>query len=401
VAGASTPTGVGPGTEFRQFLGPERNASVPGIRLIRDWKASPPVERWRVAVGAGWSGFAVSGSFAVTQGQYEATERVVCRELTTGAILWSHGDPVRFSDPLGGPGPRATPTIDGDRVYTLGATGILNALRLATGESLWSRNVLQEHEAPVPIYGFSISPLIHGERVLILAGGPGGHSLVAYDKVTGQPLWAAGDDPAGYSSPFVARLDGIEQIVVMTAVSVVGHDLQNGALLWRQPWPEETQMVAQPVVVGEDRLFVSTGYGVGARLFRIAADGGNWSVETLWESLAMKAKLSDLAYRDGVVYGLDDGILAAVDVETGRRMWKGGRHGHGQLLLVDDLLLIQAEGGDLVLVEAVRESYRELARTPALDRKSWNHPALAGGYLLLRNDREAVCFELELAKTVD
>lgn len=392
---ASIPAGF----DYPQFLGPHRDGVIRGIRLARDWEADPPRLLWRQPVGTGWSGFAVAASRAVTQDQDGGRERVQARDLLTGRLLWSHEDLARFEEPISGAGPRATPAIAGGRVFTLGATGRLNALDLDSGELLWSRDLTVDLGARIPDYGFSGSPLVVGNRVIVVAGGPGGGSLAAYDTAGGEPVWSGGDDPAGYSSPALHRLNGRDQIVFLGGAHLVSHDPEDGRLLWSAEWPGQTQKVSQPVVLSGDRVFASSGYGTGGKLFRIeeSADGG-LKAEIVWASRALKAKLSNVVHRDGFLYGLDDGILVCVDLEDGRRRWKGGRYGHGQLILVDDLLLIQTERGGIALVEARPDAHRELGRLPVLDGKSWNHPALAGPYLVMRNDREAACLELPTRK---
>jgi outer membrane protein assembly factor BamB len=351
---------------------------------------------WRREVGAGWSAFAVSGACAVTQEQRGTQEGVTCYDLRTGEPIWMHADEARWEDPLGGPGPRATPTIADGRVYALGGTGLLNVLDLRTGDAIWSRNILEDNGAQAPSYGVSSSPLVLDDAVVVQAGGPDGRSLVAYDRERGERLWSGGVDPASYSSPVLARLVDREMILMLTAARVVGHDASDGRLLWSFPWPP-TERVSQVRRLPGDRVFVSSGYGVGAKLLEVdETPEGEYVVDLVWESLAMKAKFSNVVHREGYLYGLDDGILACVDAADGTRRWKGGRYGHGQLILVHDLLLVLAEDGRVVLVEAVSEGHREIAAFQALEGKTWNHPALAGGLLLVRNDREAACFELPL-----
>jgi outer membrane protein assembly factor BamB len=384
-----------------QFLGAARTGIVTGVRLARDWDTRPPEELWRRPVGRGWSGFAVVDGLAVTLEQRGTEELVTCYDLETGELIWAHGDPVGWDDPLGGPGPRGTPTIDGGEVFTLGGTGLLNVLDLATGELKWSIDVLEDNGAPSLEYGIAASPLVRGDEVIVPAGGRNGALLVAYDRSTGERRWAGGDDPAAYSSPLIAELAGVEQIVLLNEDAVAGHDADSGQLLWRREWPGGTEMVAQPVVLPGSRLFVSTGYDIGGKLFEITGGPAGVEARTIWESRGLKAKLSNVVHKDGYLYGLDDGILVCLDVDDGRRKWKRGRYGHGQLLLVDDLLLIQAENGDVALVEASPMEFRELARIPVLDGKTWNHPALAGPYLLVRNDREAACLRLSLNDSLD
>jgi outer membrane protein assembly factor BamB len=381
--------------DYPQFLGPRRDGTVREVRLSRAWpERLEPL--WRREVGEGWSAFAVSGSRAVTQEQRGAREGISCYDVRSGELLWMHADETRWEDPLGGPGPRATPTLADGRVYALGGTGLLNVLDLQTGERIWSEEILEQNGAVAPTYGVSSSPLLVGEAVVVQAGGSGGRSLVAYHRQSGERLWAGGDDPGSYSSPVRGRLAGRETILLLTGANVVGHDAANGRLLWSFPWPS-TERVSQVLQLPGDRLFVSSGYGVGAKLLQVADGAGEGpGVELVWESRSLKAKFTNVVYRGGFLYGLDDGILACVDATDGRRRWKGGRYGHGQLILVHDLLLVLSEKGRVALVEAVPEAYREIAGFQALDGKTWNHPALAGSLLLVRNDREAACYALPL-----
>ncbi len=393
---AAMPAPARPLPTFPQFLGPSRNGTLDGPRLARDWTARPPRGLWRQPLGQGWAGFAISRGLAVTQEQRGDEERVVAYDAASGRPLWSHADRARYETVIAGIGPRATPTLDGSRVFAMGATGILNALDLASGKRLWSRNVVKETGAVIPDWGRSCSPLVVDGRVVVIAGGSLGRRLVAYDAASGELVWAAGEGGASYSSPTLVTLAGRRQLVVLNGASVSGHDPATGAVLWEQPFPHQQPNVAMPLLLDPDRLLVSAGYGVGSKVYRVseAEDGLRATLE--WESPRLKSKFANLLAHDGFVYGLDDGVLTCLDPATGERRWKGGRHGHGQLLLVADLLLVQTEEGELVLVDPSPEAYRELTRFAALDGKTWNPPALAGSLLLVRNDREAAAFELPL-----
>lgn len=383
--------------DWPQFLGPTRNGRVEGLRLARDWSARPPREVWRREMGAGWASFAVYGDMAVTLEQRGGEELVVAYGLETGEVVWVHSDETRYDEPIGGVGPRTTPAIDGQRVYTLGATGILNALELTTGEKVWSRNVVVEHDAQLPEWGKSSSPLLIDGLVVVSVGGENGQSLVAYDQVTGEPVWSGGNDRSGYASPLAATLGGVRQIVILNRATVAGHDPADGSVLWQSPWPDEQPNVAQPLPMAKDRLLVSSGYGVGSKMLRISQAGdGALAADFLWESPRLKAKFAHFVEFEGHIYGLDDGVMICLDPETGERCWKRGRYGHGQLLLVGDLLLVQTERGELVLIEPNPERLVELARHSAIDGKTWNVHTLAGPYLLMRNEREAVMLEMPL-----
>ena len=398
--------GIKGGKDYPQFLGPHRNGTVQGIKLARDWSKRPPQLLWRQPISAGWSAFAVVGSSAVTQEQRGEYEMVVCYDLHSGQERWSHSDRDRYEATPAGVGPRATPTIVEDRVYTLGATGILNCLDLATGERVWSEDILYDNDAEIASWGISGSPLVLDDLVVVSAGGGAGKSLVAYHKDTGERIWRDGSSPAGYSSPLITTLAGVPQILIFNYGSVAAHDPNGGQILWQHPWPNTTECISQPVPLPDDRLFVSSGYGIGCKLFQIAHDADNQLKTTLvWETPRLKAKFTNVIHLDGYIYGLDDGVLVCLDLADGQRKWKRGRYGHGQVILVDDpdgtrdqngLLLVSAESGDVLLVEVNPNESKELARLPALASKTWNNPALAGQYLLVRNDREAACYELPL-----
>lgn len=384
--------------DFPQFLGPDRTAVLAGPALDADWAARPPEVVWRGKVGAGWSGFAIVGERALTQEQSGADELVVCYELATGRTLWTHRDTARYDNPIGGEGPRATPTVVGDRVFTLGSTGRLNALDLATGKRHWTRDLVAETGAKPPEWGYAGSPLVLDGRVIVSAGGTAKQSLVAYRADTGDRAWAAGDAEAGYGAPFVATLAGRRQILAYNHRRISAHDAADGAVLWEYPWGKGFPHVAVPVIAGPDRVVFTAGYGVGAELLEISsAPGGALGVERVWRSMKLKAKFANPVARDGFIYGLDDSLFACLDLKDGAEKWREGRYGHGQGLLIGDLFLLMAEGGELVLLRPTPQGPGELHRFRVFTSKTWNPIALAGDVLLVRNDQEVACLRVALA----
>jgi outer membrane protein assembly factor BamB len=393
-APVTAPAAVSTAGEYPQFLGTDRNGTINGVRLTDDWAKRPPRLVWRRPIGAGWSGFAVARGLAVTQEQRGNREMVVAYNLSDGTPKWSHGDEAHFESTIAGEGPRATPTISNGRVFTLGSTGLLNCLDLETGKGIWRRDIAADNNSPQPDFGRSSSPLVVDDLVVISAGGPAGRSLVAYRRDTGEPAWHAGDDIASYSSPVLATLAGVRQIVVLNQGSVAGHDPATGRVLWNHPWPRTAPTVAIPLVLSENRVLLSSGYGIGSRLLQISREGEAVNQTLVWESTRLKAKFTNPVLFDGFVYGLDDGVLVCLDPSNGERRWKGGRYGHGQTILVGNRLLVQTEDGDIVLVEPNPEVHREIARFNAFAQKTWNPPAVAGRFLLVRTDTEAACYEL-------
>jgi outer membrane protein assembly factor BamB len=381
------------------YLGPNRNGILETLSLNRDWTAQSPKQLWRQPVGLGWSSFAVSGQRALTQEQRGENELVICYELTSGLVLWAHTNHVRFSEPLGGDGPRATPTITGGRVYAVGGTGILDCLDGATGKLIWSRDTLKENSLPNLPFGKSCSPLVFDDLVVVTGGETNGSTLLAYHLNDGSPAWRAGTDKASFSSPTLVTLAGKRQIVAVNAGSVTGHDPSCGAVLWTYSWKGEWPKCAQPVVLPPDRIFVAASFNAGCLLLQLSANpDGKFSVTEKWKNRNMKSEFSNIVARDGYAYGLDDGILACVDLSTGERKWKDGHYGHGHVLLVGDLLLIQTEQGPVALVEAKPSEFKELGNFAALQSKTWNVPAVADGFLLVRNDQDAACYKLPLLK---
>ena len=386
---------------YGQFLGPNRNATIDESGINWDWARSPPVELWRRPVGAGWSAFSVSGDRAITQEQRGPNELVVCYWLSSGEVAWSHADPARFQEVLGGIGPRATPTIAGDRVFTLGATGILNCLSLASGSPVWSVNILRETGCPNQGWGKSSSPLVYDGLVIVAAGGNGSGEggcpgMVAYQEQSGEEVWRSAPTEPGYCSPSVAQLAGRPQLLILNLASVSSHDPATGETLWSHPWEGTQPKVTQPVPVGESRVLLSSGYGVGAELLAITEGAdGRLEPQSLWKNRNLKSKFSNIVVYQGAAYGLDDGIMACIDLANGKRHWKGGRYGHGQLLLNGDKIFVLAEAGDGVVVQATTAGHTELSRHKLLDGKTWNHPSLPAPYLLVRNAAEAACYRLK------
>jgi len=381
-----------------QFFGPNRDGGVHHAKLARDWNSTPPKQLWREPIGAGWSAFAVIGGRAYTQEQRGENEAVTCYDVLTGWLLWAHTNPVHFQQWQGGDGPRATPTLDGGSVFAIGATGILDCLEAATGRRLWSHDVLTENKLENLVWGVSASPLVFDDTVVVTGGLTNGPTVIAYRRSDGAPLWRAGTDKASYASPILATLAGRRVVLSFNASSLTAYDPATGEILLNYPWSDDKRPKAsQPVVIGDNRVFISAGYGAGCELVEVKAGAdGKLLATQVWKNLHMKTQFNSVAARDGFLYGLDDGLLACVEIDTGARKWKDGRYGSGQTLLVDDLVIIQSEPGAVVLAEAKPDGFKELGRISALSAKTWNHPTLAGRYLLVRNSEEMACYELPL-----
>jgi outer membrane protein assembly factor BamB len=390
---APAPAAAEKGADWPGFRGPERDGNVHGVRIATDWSASPPVEMWRRPVGPGWSSFAVHGGLLYTQEQRGDDEVVACYNLATGEPVWRHRDPVRFWESNAGAGPRATPTLSNGRVYTLGATGVLNALDARDGSVVWSRNAAEDTGAKLPGWGFSGSPLVVGDAVIVAASG----TLAAYDLATGARRWSGPAGGESYSSPHLATIGGVPQILLLNQAGATSVAPADGKLLWEHPW--KGYPIVQPALTADGGILISVSDRGGTRRLAVAKGPGGWTAEERWTSIALKPYFNDFVIHKGHAFGFDGSMLAAINVQDGKRAWKGGHYGHGQLVLLpeQDLLLVLSEQGELALVKAAPDQFTELAKFPAIEGKTWNHPVLAGDVLLVRNDQEMAAFRLSRA----
>jgi outer membrane protein assembly factor BamB len=394
---AATMTEGKTGAEWPGFRGAHRDGVVRGERIETNWQASPPVQMWRQQVGPGWSSFAVSGNLIYTQEQRGSNEVVACYRLTTGEPVWRHGDAARFWESNAGAGPRATPTLSNGRVYTFGATGIVNALDARTGTVVWSRNAGVDSVTNVPEWGFSSSPLVMDDVVIVAVSG----KLAAYDLATGKPRWLATTGSGSYSSPHLMTIGGVEQILLMTGAGVSSFAPADGKVLWNHAWRGFT--IVQPALTADGGVLISTGGdggGAGTRRLAVAKGPSGWKADEVWTSTGLKPYFNDFVAHNGQAFGFDGSILSCIDLKDGARKWKGGRYGNGQLLLLpeQDLLLVLSEEGELALVAAAPDQFKELARFKAIEGKTWNHPVLAGDVLLVRNGAEMAAFRVALAR---
>ena len=394
---AASGPGAAPDFMWPGFRGAARDGVVPGVRIETDWSASAPALMWRRAVGPGWASFAVRGDVLYTQEQRGRDEVVSAYQVLTGEPVWRHRDQARLEDPMGGPGPRATPTLGGDRVFTFGSTGILNALDVATGAILWSRDAAGDLDAGIPTWGFSSSPLLVDDLVIVAVGG----TLAAYGRTDGRPRWVGPAGGDSYSSPQATTIDGVAQVLLMATNGVVSVAPGTGKTLWTYPWNARLPVmpIVQPaglegggVVIGDSTF--------GIRRLAATRRDTEWTVTERWATSSLKPYFNDFVIHRGHAYGFDGSILASVNLADGVRNWKAGRYGQGQVLLLpdQDVLLVMSESGELALVGAVPDQFTELARVPALSGKTWNHPVLVGDILLVRNGEEMAAFRLTPAR---
>ncbi len=393
--GASPGTAVWPG-----FRGARRAGQAPDVRIGTNWVATPPGLLWKRPVGPGWSSFAVDGDLFYTQEQRGEEEVVACYRVGTGEPVWTHRDRTRFWESNAGAGPRGTPALAHGRVYALGATGVLNALDARTGAPVWSASPVTDTGSRMPEWGFSGSPLALDDTVVVATSG----RLAAFGAADGKPRWLGPDGRgAGYSSPHAATLGGQLQVLLVSGKGITGVRPSDGTVLWQHDWPGDA--IAQPALTPDGDVLLGSGSGIpglstGLRRLAVENTAAGWTAMERWTSRQLRPYFNDFVVHAGHAYGFDGGLLACLDLADGRRAWKDGRYGSGQLILLPEqgLLVVISERGDVALVPAAPDAYRELGRIPAIAGKTWNHPALAGDILLVRNSEEMAALRLPRAE---
>ena len=382
--------------DWTSFRGPGGQGVVAGVSLATDWQADPPEQLWRRPIGPGNAQYVVAGDLALTAAQVEDRDTLLCQVAATGEPVWSVGFDEHSNGGMGGPGPRATPTVSGERVVAFSSFGQLRCVDLRTGKPQWTAEPVQGGNV---MWGHSGSPAVHEGVAYVNPGAQGngdGYAVQAYRLDDGELLWHVGDDKAGYASPAVMTLAGKEQLVVFHGAGLSGYGLADGEELWRTEQSNETAVnAAQPLEVGDDLLFASNAYSGGvAALYRI----GGGSAERLWQQRRFQTRFSGAVHHDGHVYGLAEGIASCIRLSDGKVVWKdrgeGVNFGEGHLLRVGAVVLAQCQSGDVVLFAADPADYRQLASLKAVEGRTWNAPCLAGDLLLVRNSDEAACYRL-------
>jgi outer membrane protein assembly factor BamB len=379
---------------WTNFRGPRRDGKYDETSVSTNWPANGLPVLWKQPVGIGHASFVIADGKAYTIEQRRSQEVVAAYDVNNGRELWTQKWNAAYTDETGD-GPRATPTWDQGRIYALGATGELRCLDANSGTVIWGKNILSDNQAKNLPWAMAASPLIVDDKVIVLPGGANGKSVVAYNKMTGAPVWKVLDDPQAYVSPMLVDLAGRRQILVVSSFRVVGLAPENGAMLWSYTWATDNGInVSQPIIVDRNRFFISSGYGKGAALVELKGSGNSFTASTIWENKNMKNKFNSSVLHDGYIYGLDEGILVCLDVNTGERKWKEGRYGYGQVILAGDHLIVTSDQGEVALVKASPDKYTEVVRFAAVQGQTWNYPAIADGKLLVRNSNEMAAYNI-------
>ncbi|MFM2095565.1 MAG: hypothetical protein RIS70_2689, partial [Planctomycetota bacterium] len=382
--------------EWPAFRGADRTSRQRGSKVSADWQKTPPQLLWKIPVGPAWSSFAVAGDWLFTQEQRGPMEVVVCYHADDGREVWVREVESRFDDPLGGPGPRATPTLDNGKLYAMGAQGFLLRLDARTGEIEWKQDLRQVAKREPPMWGFSSSPLVTQGVVIVHAGSPGELGILAFDAETGEPRWSAPCGEHSYGSAQPCEIEGEPLIAMLSNLGLMILEPATGKVRLDYDWKSQGYRACQPQWIDGDSMLIPTGMGSGTRRVRIKKQDESFATEEVWTSRNFKPDFNDFVFYQGHLYGFDGAIFSCLDFESGERRWKGGRYGKGQVLLLEDsgLLLVISEQGELVLLNADPAASVERARLQALEGKTWNHPVVVGDRLFLRNAQEAVCYRL-------
>jgi outer membrane protein assembly factor BamB len=395
VAPLSAPTAPSAPGDWPQWRGPNRDGISTETGLLTTWPPTGPRVLWKVAGGPGHSSFAVADGRVCTLFQDGAAEVILCLDAASGKELWRHRSPGQFFEQYAGTGPHATPAIVDGRVYTVGATGMFHCLDAASGKVLWSHDLLQKFQAPAPDYGVSFSPLVEGDLVFTMPGGPAGGAIAAFDRRDGRLVWKALNDQPGYSSPVAATIGGKRQIVFLTGESLVGVGPEDGRLLWQYPWITHAHCnIATPIVVGS-YVFVSSGYGKGCALLEITANAtGAFAARPVYQHNRMRNHFSTCVLYNDHFYGFDEAYLVCMELRTGKVLWKQRGFQKGSLLVADGRLIVLGENGVLALAEAGPEQYREQATCTISQSKCWAMPVLTQGKLYVRDQENIMCLDL-------
>jgi outer membrane protein assembly factor BamB len=399
-----------PGTgDWPQWRGPGRDGlCTESVALRAEWPREGPPVLWRKTIGRGFSSVAVAGGRLYTMAEEAppagpgdtaaspAQEAVLCWDALTGRELWRFRYPGHYEERFGS-GPRSTPAVADGLVYAVGPTGIFHCLRADTGKEVWRHDLAEEFHSRPSRYGVSFSPLVDGDRVYAMPGGPNGNAVAAFDRRSGALLWKALDDPIGYSSPVAVTAGGVRQVLFFTNTALVSLSPRDGREFWRHPWETPGGFnIATPLPLG-DYVFISSGYGKGCALLEVSAPGSAPRASPVYQHNRMRNHFaSSVRHRDHI-YGFDRTDLVCMDVRTGRTAWRQRgfrRFQKGSLLIARDLLIILSESGTLYLAEATPEGYRETASCRVSVNKCWTVPVLAGGRLYVRDEGQLTCLDL-------
>jgi len=379
--------------DWPQFRGPNRDGISEETGLMVRWPESGPEVLWRTALGDGYSGISLAKKRIYTMFGKGADEFVVCLDAVSGEEIWRFRSDDQWKDTQGN-GPRATPTVDGAFVYAVSANGKLYALAAKDGKQVWQHDLRKEYRAKIPRWGMSGSPLVEGNMLLVEVGANDA-LFVAFNKKNGKEIWRSEGGKAGYTAPLAFTSNGVRQVIFFAARAVYSVSPEDGAVHWKLPWKTDWDVnAAMPIFIPPDKLFISSGYNTGSALLRVKGGSGAVAVEEVWRNPEMKNQFSSSVLHGNHLYGFHNKILQCLDVKTGEMKWRMRDLGHGSLIYADGHLIVLGERGQLVLIEATPEEYREKGRVQIFRGKTWTLPTLSGGKLYLRDEKELLSLDI-------
>jgi outer membrane protein assembly factor BamB len=375
--------------DWPQWRGPNRDG-ISKETILKSWPAEGPKVLWKAPSGEGYSGIVVANGRIYTIHAARADELAVCLDAASGKELWRFVIDRAFQNDQGN-GPRSTPAVDGDLVYALSAQGKLAALNAKTGAKVWSHDLRSEFGGKIPTWGVSTSPLVDGDLILVDVGGSGDNGVMAFNKKSGSVVWKAATDLPGYSAPIAVTVNGVKQYLFFTGTALVSVSPTNGKKLWSHPWRTSYDVnAATPVFIPPDKVFISSGYNVGAAVLKIKGI----QVEQVWRSQVMRNHWASPVLLGDYLYGFDEATLKCINVNTQEEKWATRGLGKGALIYADGHLIVLSERGKLLLVEAKPDAYLEKASVQVLRGRCWTVPTLANGKLYVKNQEEIVCFDV-------
>lgn len=395
-AGLAPAAGADPstGADWPQFRGPQQNGVSAEKGLLRSWPESGPKVVWKKPIGSGFSSMTVVGEALYTMAVEGESETAYRLREADGEVVWRVPLGPVFPEVFGN-GPRSTPTVEGDVVYMLSASGRFHALKTNDGARLWEVDVMKTFNAPSPLRGFASSPLVDGDLVILEVGGTEGKAVVALDKKTGQTRWTALDGKPGYVTPVAVTIDGVRQYVtVRTAEGDVVSLTADGKVHWQHPWKKGA--LASPLFLPPNRIFVSASEDAGAVLLEIGTADGKATVTEVWSNRLMKNHFSSSVLYEGHIYGFDNASLKCLVAGTGEQKWVHRGYGKGSLVAADGLLYILSDQGQLILADATPEGFQEKGKVKVMEGKTWTPPSLSRGRIYLRDEDEMIVLDVRI-----
>lgn len=385
---------------WNQFRGPNRDNISRETGLLRQWPQDGPSQGWTaVGIGEGYSSVSISNGKVFTMGNQDDEEKVFALDLATGNVLWSARSGRAYREGQGN-GPRGTPTIDRDRVYGLGANGDLVCLDIDSGKQRWHVNILQRFGGENITWGISESVLIDGDKLICTPGGRDA-TMVALNKMTGEPIWRSqvpSSPRAAYSSAIAVDVGGVRQYVNFTHEGVVGVRASDGTPLWGKRESANPTANCSSPLFANNSVFTASGYNTGGALFRLASRNGQTAADTAYSTRDMQNHHGGMVLHDGHVYGCNNSILVCMNLNTGKPVWQDRSVGKGSLTMADGCLYVRGENGSIALVEATPRGYQELGRFDQPQRSgnpSWAHPVVAEGRLFLRDMNRLLTYDVK------